>query len=164
MLISPRLTFDELARRVAQWRVDGERIVLCHGCFDPLHPGHLLHFYAAREFGNRLIVTVSPDRYVHKGPDRPLFGEELRLAMIQELRIVDAAAINLWDGAVETIRELRPHVLVKGADYQDRSKCNPNIKAEEKVLIAGGGVLRYTDEVSFSATELVRRLREEART
>jgi cytidyltransferase-like protein len=55
----------------------GEKIVLCHGCFDLMHPGHIKHFQAAKKMGNILIVTVTPDIYVDKGPNRPVFNENV---------------------------------------------------------------------------------------
>ena len=148
--------FAALVEQVGRWRADGEQVVLCHGCFDPLHVGHLRHFTAAKKFGTRLVVTVTPDRYVNKGPDRPFFSEEQRLEMVLALRVVDAAAINLWDSAVETIRRLRPHYFAKGADYRNRDGCNPNFFVEEHEVLDKGGQVVFTDEPSFSSTELIR--------
>lgn len=148
--------FASLVRRVGGWRRRGERVVMCHGCFDPLHVGHLLHFRAAKEFGDRLVVTVTPDRFVNKGPDRPLFPQDLRLEMVLALRVVDAAAINLWDTAVETISRLRPHYFVKGSDYRDNALCNPNFFLEKEQVERVGGELIYTDEQAFSSTELIK--------
>jgi rfaE bifunctional protein nucleotidyltransferase chain/domain len=148
--------FASLVQKADRWRSRGERLVMCHGCFDPLHVGHLLHFRAAKAFGDRLIVTVTPDRFVNKGPDRPLFPQALRLDMVQALRVVDAAAINLWDTAVETIRRIRPHYFVKGSDYRDRALCNSNFFLEAEQIQMVGGKLVYTDERAFSSTELIR--------
>lgn len=148
--------FAALVEQVERWRAEGEHVVLCHGCFDPLHVGHLRHFTAARKFGTRLVVTVTADRYVNKGPTRPLFSEEQRLEMVQALRVVDAAAINLWDSAVETIRRLRPQSFAKGSDYKDRDRCNPNFFKEEQEMLDNGGKIVFTDEASYSSTELIK--------
>jgi cytidyltransferase-like protein len=51
-------------------------VVFCHGCFDILHYGHVRHLEAARDMGDVLVVTVTPDRFINKGPGRPVFGEE----------------------------------------------------------------------------------------
>ena len=148
-------SFDLLSKAVRRWQTAGERIVLCHGCFDPLHVGHLLHFKAARKFGDRLIVTVTPDRFVNKGPERPFFSEKLRLEMIEALKIVDGAAINLWDSAVNTIRHLRPNCFAKGADYLNNAKCNTNFFLEKEEMEKNGGEISFTDEKSFSSTKII---------
>lgn len=148
--------FASLVERADRWRRRGERIVMCHGCFDPFHVGHLLHFRAAKEVGDRLIVTVTPDRFVNKGPDRPLFPEDLRLEMVLALRVVDAAAINLWETAVETIEHLRPHYFAKGSDYRASALCNPNFFLEKEQIQRVGGKLIYTDARAFSSTDLIR--------
>ena len=150
--------FEWLVQRVDRWRRNGLRVVHCHGCFDLLHVGHVLHFRAARRLGDRLVVTITPDRFVEKGPERPVFPGEQRLLMVEELRVVDGAALNLWPSAVETIERLRPHVFAKGGDYRDREHCNPQIELEERALARTGGVLRYTGEISYSSTRLLQRL------
>jgi len=147
--------FDLLAEQVRAWREGGERVVLCHGCFDPLHVGHLLHFKAAKKFGERLVVTVTPDRFVNKGADRPLFPENLRLEMVLALRVVDAAAINLWTSAVDTIRRIGPDSFAKGADYRNNPQCNPNFFQEDEEMKKHGGRIVFTDEESFSSTRII---------
>ena len=101
---------DELALILRMHRVKGKKIIHCHGVFDLLHPGHIRHFYAAKALGDALIVTVTPDKYVNKGPGRPVFTETLRAEFIAALESVDYAAINLWPNAVETIKKLSPDV------------------------------------------------------
>jgi rfaE bifunctional protein nucleotidyltransferase chain/domain len=159
MPLSVPQLFDALMVRVHDWKRAGERIVLCHGCFDPLHVGHVHHFKAARRFGERVVVTVTPDAHVNKGANRPLFRQDERFEVVSSLRCVDAAAINLWSSAVETIRLLQPHVLAKGAEYRDRSSCNLNIIAEEEAIRNIGGKLCYTEELTHSSTALIERLK-----
>lgn len=148
-------SFDLLVKLTLEWRKAGETIVLCHGCFDTLHVGHLLHFKAAKKFGTKLVVTVTPDRYINKGLDRPLFSEDLRLEMVEALKVVDAAAINLWDSAVNTIRYIQPHYFAKGSDYLNNSQCNPNIILETEELEKNGGTMVFTEEIAFSSTKII---------
>lgn len=137
-------------------RSEGRRIVLCHGVFDLVHPGHVLHFKAAREFGDLLVVTVTPDRYVNKGPGRPVFNEQLRAETLAALEYIDYVAINEWPTAVETIHRLRPYVYVKGSDYTDGGKdLTGAIDREEEAINSVGGRTRFTNELSFSSTELL---------
>jgi cytidyltransferase-like protein len=69
---------DDLAKTLAALRADGKKIVHCHGVFDLLHIGHIKHLEAARKLGDALVVTLTPDRFVNKGPHRPAFPERLR--------------------------------------------------------------------------------------
>lgn len=101
----------------------GKQVVHCHGVFDLLHVGHLRHF-EARRFGDVLIVTLTPDRWVNKGPLRPAFDEQLRLEMLSGLSCIDFVGLNEWPTAVETITRLKPSVFVKGSEFVDRSKTS----------------------------------------
>ena len=67
-------SLDALAVELDAMRRSGKTVVHCHGCFDLLHIGHIKHLQAARRMGDVLIVTMTPDRYVNKGPGRPVFG------------------------------------------------------------------------------------------
>src|SRR2546426_10424911 len=94
------LALAELGEVLASARKDGKRVVLCHGVFDLMHPGHVLHFKAARQHGHILAVTVTPDRFVDKGPGRPVFNQWLRLETLAALECVDYVALNEWPTAV----------------------------------------------------------------
>src|SRR3990167_6170030 len=83
-------------------------IVQSHGVFDLLHIGHIKHFQAAKKQGDLLIVTVTPDRFVNKGPNRPRFTEKLRAEAISALDCVDFVIINAWPTAVEAIKLIKP--------------------------------------------------------
>jgi rfaE bifunctional protein nucleotidyltransferase chain/domain len=146
----------ELAGIVDAERQHGRRVVLCHGVFDLLHPGHIKHFEAAKRFGDVLVVTVTKDEYVNKGPGRPVFNHRLRAETIAALQTVDYVAINEWATAVETIRRLRPHVYVKGNDYADPNADLTQMMGDEAAAVASvGGVVEFTDEISFSSTHLL---------
>src|SRR5947209_9047303 len=105
---------NELAATLAGLRTHGKKIVHCHGVFDLLHIGHIKHLEAARKLGDALVVTMTPDRFVNKGPHRPAFPERLRAEALASLTCVDFVAINEWPTAVETIERLRPDFYVKG--------------------------------------------------
>ena len=76
---------EELATALAALRAAGKKIVHCHGVFDLLHIGHIKHLEAARQYGDVLIVTLTPDRFVNKGPHRPAFPERLRAEALASL-------------------------------------------------------------------------------
>ncbi|RLC72002.1 MAG: cytidyltransferase [Chloroflexi bacterium] len=152
------VTFEELARVSEQLKKEGKTLVQCHGVFDLLHPGHVKHLEAARRQGDVLVVTVTPDKYVNKGPGRPIFGERLRAETIAALGCVDYVAINKWPTAVESIKMLKPDVYAKGSDYSDReSDITGGITLEEEAVRSVGGRIHFTSEISFSSSELINR-------
>lgn len=149
-------TIDELAAISAKLRAEGKTIVLCHGVYDLLHPGHLRHLEAARREGDALIVTITRDEWVGKGPGRPVFNQRLRAETLAALQAVDYVAVNEWKLAEETIKRIKPHVYAKGSDYRDREKdVTGGIHKEEAAVRAVGGRLHFTDEITFSSTELL---------
>ncbi|MDD5465388.1 MAG: PfkB family carbohydrate kinase [Candidatus Omnitrophica bacterium] len=149
-------TIKELAFILEDLRKNGKKIAHCHGCFDLLHPGHLKHFQAAKKKGDVLVVTLTKDEYVNKGPGRPVFNHHLRADSIAALECVDYVAINDWPTAIETIKILKPHFYVKGSDYADRSNdLTGKIYEEEEAVKSIGGLIHFTDEVSFSSTSLI---------
>jgi rfaE bifunctional protein kinase chain/domain/rfaE bifunctional protein nucleotidyltransferase chain/domain len=149
---------DELARVTESLREDGKNVVQCHGVFDLLHVGHIRHFEEARAHGDILIVTLTPDRYVGKGPNRPAFPEELRAEALAALREVDYVAVSNWPTAVETIRLLKPAVYAKGPDYSDMdSDYSGGIHEERTAVESYGGKIAFTSDITFSSSSLINR-------
>jgi rfaE bifunctional protein nucleotidyltransferase chain/domain len=134
----------------------GRPVVHCHGVFDLLHIGHIRHFQEARKSGELLVVTVTPDRYVNKGPHRPVFTEALRAEAIAALDCVDYVAINKWPTAVEAIQLIRPDAYAKGSDYKDAGTDHTGgITLEQHAVEGVGGKLVFTDEITFSSSTLL---------
>jgi len=148
---------QELSLITQKIKSEGGKVVLCHGCFDLMHPGHIKYFQAAREMGNVLIVTVTPDIYVDKGPGRPVFGENMRAECIAALECVDYIAINKWPTAEETLRLLKPDIYVKGQEFENLEDKTGKIQKEVKVLEEIGAEMRFTHEIVFSSTQLLNR-------
>ena len=149
---APVLPLERLSWQIAEWRREGLRVANCHGRFDPLHVGHLFHFEEAKSLADRLVVTVTPDRFSRSGPERPIVPEELRAAMISGLRCVDAVAINIWPHALELLEMLRPDLFVKGVDYADNP--DPAFEAEVRKAAELGIVVHTTRTEKHSSTEL----------
>src|SRR5919112_1725443 len=110
-------SLEQIAEEATALRASGKRVVHCHGVFDLLHIGHLRHLDGARRLGDLLVVTITPDHLVNKGPGRPAFTETLRAEALAMLECVDLVAINRWPTAIEPIKILRPSFYVKGSDY-----------------------------------------------
>lgn len=157
MKISDKIkNLDELSDIIRALKEKGNRIVQCHGVFDLLHPGHIQHLEAAKGEGDILIVTVTPDEYVGKGPGRPVFNQKLRAESIASLQCVDYVAINEWPTAVETIKKLKPDVYAKGGDYANREDDpTGQVYREEEAIKSIGGRMYFTAGITFSSTGLL---------
>ena len=149
------LQLQELAERLEELKGLGKKIVLCHGCFDLMHPGHIKHFQAAKNMGDVLVVTLTPDKYVDKGPERPVFNENLRAESIAALECVDYVAVNKWPTAEQTLRLLKPNYYVKGQEFEHMEDVTGKIQKEYDVVEEIGAEMRFTHEIVFSSTELL---------
>jgi rfaE bifunctional protein nucleotidyltransferase chain/domain len=150
------LNLEELAAVCQHERSQKKKVVHCHGVFDLLHVGHIRYFEEAKKYGDVLVVTVTPDRFVNKGPHRPAFHDELRAEVIAALDCVDYVAINKWSSAVEVIELVRPDFYVKGMDYREAQKDHTGGIAREKHAVeATGGKLVFTDQITFSSSNLI---------
>ena len=156
MTNSKIVSLDDLAVVINKIKAQGKTVAQCHGCFDLLHLGHIKHFEAAKKAADFLIVTITPDRFVNKGPGRPVFTEDLRMEAIAALQAVDYIALNKWETAIETIKLLKPTFYVKGQDYKDRDKdLTKNIYLEEEAAKSVGGEIYFTEEIMFSSSSLI---------
>ncbi|MFH1851418.1 MAG: PfkB family carbohydrate kinase [Candidatus Neomarinimicrobiota bacterium] len=149
-------SIDELAPIVRSIKETGKKVVHCHGVFDLLHIGHIKYLQAAKQLGDVLIVTLTPDRFVNKGPSRPAFPEVLRGESLMALDIVDFVGLNNWPTAIETIKQLKPDIYVKGPDYkQAKNDLTGNINLEADAVRSVGGDIEFTDTPTSSSSELI---------
>ena len=149
-------TLEELGALLMPLKEQGKRIVHCHGVFDLMHPGHVKHFWAAREKGDVLVVTITCDAHVNKGPSRPVFNERLRAETIASLTPVDFVAVNYALTGVPAISALRPHIYFKGGEYRESAQTpNHSMREEADFVRSYGGEVAFTDEEVFSSSELL---------
>lgn len=129
-------------------------IVLCHGAFDLVHMGHLLHFEEARALGDLLVVTITADRHITK-KRAVSFSEEYRARQLAALEIVDYVAIVDEPSAVTPLERLRPDVYVKGPEYANLVlDTTANICREKALVERHGGRMHFTNGATFSSTKL----------
>lgn len=130
------------------------RTVLANGCFDVLHPGHINHLREAKALGDELIVSVTADRYVNKGPGRPVFTQEERSDAIRALSFVDGVLINDAANAVPVIEKVKPAIYVKGVDYNGKQN-DPNLDLEIEATQKVGGSFYTTKAAKSSSTRIL---------
>ncbi len=113
-------TLESARILVKSWQSSGQKVVFTNGCYDLLHPGHIHLLHQSRNQGDRLVVGLNTDASVQrlKGPTRPILAERDRAAILSALACVDLVVLFDEDTPLQLIRQLKPDVLVKGADYR----------------------------------------------
>lgn len=146
------LSRSALQTKVAEWRRDGEQVVLANGCFDLLHVGHVRYLSGAKSLGGRLIVAMNSDDSVRrlKGEGRPLMPAEERAEIIAALADVDAVVIFDEPDVRALIRELHPDIQAKGTDY-----TRDNVPERDEVLAYGGRVEIVGDPKNHSTSSFL---------
>ena len=151
-------TLDELVAIAKNARAGRKRVVLAHGTFDLLHMGHVRHLEQARREGDLLVVTITGDAYVNKGPGRPVFSAPMRAEMLAALGYVDWVGINEAPTAENVIAAVQPDIYVKGSDYAEaEDDVTGKILDERATVESYGGRIAFTDDITFSSSALLNR-------
>ena len=108
-------------------------VVLCHGVFDLIHPGHIVHFEQAKEMGDVLVVSVTSEKYVRKGPERPYFNDELRMKFLASIEVVDYVMLSEGYTVEDIVEAEEPDNYVKGEEYKKpKEDITGNISEEQE--------------------------------
>ena len=151
------LTRDALLTQVKAAQTKGETVVFTNGCFDILHAGHVEYLQKAKALGDRLIVAVNDDASVQrlKGETRPASPLESRLKVLAALEAVDWVVPFHEDTPENLLELLKPDVLVKGGDYDDKG-----IVGHEIVKAYGGKVLPIKhDYLNISSSKIIEKMK-----
>ena len=133
-----------------------KKVVLCHGVFDLIHPGHIIHFEEAKKLGDVLIVSVTSSKYVRKGPGRPYFDDEMRLRFLSAISSIDYVMLSEGYTVEDIVEIVEPDVYVKGKEYEKHEDdITGKIDDEERLVIEHGGTVAYTEGKVFSSTKLL---------
>ena len=133
-----------------------KKIVLSHGAFDLLHLGHIRHFNSAKKKGDILVVSLTSDEFIKKGPNRPFFNLQERLEAISNLDCVDYLTWSNSIDAIEVIKILKPNVYCKGIDYlRNHDDPTGNIKKEKEAIKKIKGSIFITKDKKFSSTKIL---------
>lgn len=133
-----------------------KKIILCHGVFDILHIGHINYFREAKKLGDKLIVSITCDKYVKKGDNRPKFNEKLRKKVLDNLKCIDLVIINKDITPINIIKKIKPFFYVKGSDYKVMKKdVTGNILLEKKAVESVGGKIKFTKSKIYSSSEII---------
>lgn len=132
------------------------KISLVHGVFDILHVGHKRYFEDARQLSDKLIVSITTDKFVNKGPNRPIFNQNLRAEILSAFECVDYIILSNEETAVKVINILKPNFYVKGNDYKDlRKDLTKNIYKEKSAVEKHNGKIIFSDDIQFSSSNII---------
>ena len=133
-----------------------KKIVLCHGVFDLLHIGHIKHFQEAKKSADILVVSVTADKFVNKGPNRPVFTLDQRLSFLNSLSIIDYLIVSNSPSSLEVLKKIKPNFYCKGPDYKIMKKdITKKIYKEIGFVKSYGGKIIITKDITYSSSTLL---------
>jgi cytidyltransferase-like protein len=163
MLMAPRVagdyrrkvkTVDELCAALGP-RPRQQTIIMCHGVFDLVHPGHIRHLVYAKEKADILVASLTADAHITKAQYRPFVPQELRALNLAALEMVDYVVVDPNPTPIENISRLQPDYFAKGYEYVDGG-VHPNTQKEIDTLKAYGGEILFTPgDIVYSSSHLI---------
>lgn len=135
---------------------EGTKVGLCHGVFDLVHPGHIIHFEEAKAACDILVVSITAAKFVRKGPDRPYFNDEMRLRFLSEVECIDYCMLSEGYTVDDIVECVQPDYYIKGQEYAiSKDDVTGMIDHETELVRRYGGVMYYTSGQVFSSTRLI---------
>lgn len=130
-------------------------VVMCHGVFDVVHPGHVSHLLYAKSKAGLLVCSITADRWADKkGPYRPHVPQDIRAQNLAVMDVVDYVVICDAEKPLELIDRLRPDYFAKGFEYASGVRAKP-IEEVAAVEVYGGEVLFTPGDVVYSSSALI---------
>mgnify|MGYP002278566151 CR=1 FL=1 len=147
-------TADEVARIIGK-RPRDKTVIMCHGVFDIVHPGHVRHLIYAKSKADILIASLTADAHIEKANFRPYVPQDLRAFNLAAFECVDYVLIDENPTPLENLKRLEPDFFAKGYEYAD-GNVNPKTQAEIGVIEKYGGEIIFTPgDVVYSSSRLI---------
>jgi len=133
-----------------------KKVIMCHGVFDVVHPGHLRHLIYAKSKADLLLASVTADRFIAKGVYRPHIPQDLRALNLAAYEIVDYVLIDQNEEPIEALLQLQPDLFAKGYEYNAAGLLHPKTRKEVDVVHSYGGEVIFTPgDVVYSSSRLI---------
>jgi rfaE bifunctional protein nucleotidyltransferase chain/domain len=147
---------DSLSQIIEIQKTNGNKIVgLCHGVFDILHYGHIEYFKFAKSKCDLLVVSVTSDRYVGKGPKRPFFNEEIRMKTLEAIDCIDFVCLSNNENSVKVISLIKPNAYFKGNEYAIGQDLSGNLELESREVKKHNGQIIFSEGIVFSSSRII---------
>jgi D-beta-D-heptose 7-phosphate kinase/D-beta-D-heptose 1-phosphate adenosyltransferase len=135
---------------ITQRKNEGKRVVFTNGCFDIIHAGHVRYLTEAKKLGDILVIGLNSDNSVSTiKPGRPIIPEQQRAEVLSALSMVDYITLFNEDTPYELIKEIKPDILVKGADWDTKNIVGSDIVKEVRTIPFVEGI---------STTEIIKKI------
>ena len=134
-----------------------QKVIMCHGVFDVVHPGHLRHLIYAKSKADILVASLTADRHITKGAFRPHVPQDLRALNLAAFELVDYVLIDANDKPIENLRIIQPDFFAKGYEYNANAAGLSEKTQEEVDVMAGyGGEIIFTPgDIVYSSSKLI---------
>ncbi len=131
------------------------KVIMCHGTFDVVHPGHIRHLLYAKTKGDILVASLTADEHITKANFRPYVPEDLRAINLAAFEVVDYVIIDRDPTPLQNLGIIQPDYFAKGYDYSS-SGVRPKTQEEIDVLEAYGGEVIFTPgDIVYSSSHLI---------
>ncbi len=148
------LTISNLKKKIGE-RPRKKKVILCHGNFDVVHPGHVRHLTYAKSKSDILIVSITADAFIQKGMYRPFVPENIRALNLAAFEMVDYVIIDHNFKPLKNLEQIKPDFFAKGFDYS-AGNLAPATLEEIKIVENYGGQMIFTPgDVVYSSTKLL---------
>jgi cytidyltransferase-like protein len=147
-------TVDELCAAIGP-RPRVKKVIMCHGTFDVVHPGHIRHLMYARGKADILVASLTCDEHIAKANFRPYVPEALRALNLAALELVDYVIVDQDPTPLRNLARIQPDMFAKGYEYTDGG-LHPRTIEEVKVLESYGGEIMFTPgDIVYSSSALI---------
>ena len=147
--------FNLLNKKISLLKKKNKKIGLCHGVFDIVHAGHLNHFQQSKKLVDYLIVSVTENKFVNKGPGKPIFNLENRIHFLKQLKIIDYVLPSHHSTAEKNIKLIKPDYYFKGEEYKKNKTNDLNLYKEISELNKYNGKIIYTTGLKSSSSKII---------
>src|SRR5262249_20302064 len=120
------------------------KVIMCHGVFDVVHPGHVRHLLFAKSKADILIASLTADNHIDHGMDRRHIPQQLRAVNLAAFEMVDYVVIDERATPLENLRIIQPDYFAKGYEYTKTGELHPRTREEQEVVQSYGGELLFT--------------------
>lgn len=148
-------TVNQLIKKIGKFPRK-KKLIMCHGTFDIVHPGHIRHLYHAKSKADLLLVSVTADKHIKKANYRPYIPQDLRAFNLASLEVVDYVLIDQNSEPYNNLKKIEPDFFIKGYEYLDLTS-NKKTKIESEIVKGYGGEMIFSPgDIIFSSSKIIK--------